>query len=76
MKTHWRIAKIPNTTLPWQLQSMHHFSDGTCSPWEKLSNYKTRKQALTIGMLLRDHGEPISWEGGAIRMGIALVESN
>lgn len=39
-----------------------------------MSHYATRKQAITVGMIMRDRGEPISWPGGAVRMGIALVE--
>jgi len=75
MKTQWRIVKTERKAFPWQLQSLHDFGDGECTGWEKLSDYKTRKAAITVGMLMRNRGEPISWQGGAIRMGIALVES-
>jgi hypothetical protein len=74
-KTHWRVIKTDRKQFPWQLQSLHHFDDGTCTQWEKLSDYKTRKAAITVGMIMRDRDDPISWQGGAIRMGIALVES-
>lgn len=75
MKTHWRIIKTDRKQFPWRLEGNHHFDDGTCSGWERLSDYKTRKAAITVGMLIRERGEPISWPGGAIRMGIAMVES-
>jgi hypothetical protein len=75
MKKHWRIVKTDRKAFPWQLQSLCYLDDGTCSGWSKLSDYKTRKAAINVGMIMRERGEPISWEGGAIRMGIALVES-
>lgn len=75
MKTHWRIIKTDREQFPWRLEGNHHFEDGTCSGWEKLSDYKTRKAAITVGMLIRERGESLSWPGGAIRMGIAMVES-
>lgn len=72
MRTHWRIDKLaPNK---WSIMSNVFFSDGTCSGWGKLSHYPTRKAALTVAMIMRERGEPISWQGGAVRMGIAIVE--
>jgi len=75
MKSQWRIVKTERKSFPWQLQSLSHFDDGTCTQWEKLSDYKTRKAAITVGMLMRERGELISWQGGTIRMGLAMVES-
>ena len=75
MKSQWRIIKTDRKQFPWRLESLCHLDDGTCTGWEKLSDYKTRKAAITVGMLMRERGESISWPGGAIRMGIALVES-
>ena len=75
---HWRIVKTDSRKL-WALQSMSFMRDEagnlTSSPWQTVSHYPTRKQAITVGMIMRDRGEPISWHGGAVRMGIALVES-
>lgn len=73
MKQHWYIEKLPSGK--WALKSLAYLDDGTCSGWQTLSTYKTRKAAITVGMILRERGEPISWQGGPIRMGIALVES-
>jgi hypothetical protein len=39
-----------------------------------MGTYGTRRAAVQTGMLLRDRGELITWPGGAIKMGIALVE--
>jgi hypothetical protein len=75
MFTQWRVIKTDRPTNRWQLQSNVRLSDGTVSGWQALSSYPTRKQAVTVGMIMRDRGEPISWQGGAVRMGIALVES-
>ena len=75
MKTEWRVIKTDRKDAPWRLEGKHHFYDGTHSEWAKVSDYKTRKAAITVGMIMRERGEPISWPGGAIRMGIALVES-
>lgn len=75
MKSQWRIIKTDRKQFPWRLESLHHLDDGACTGWEKLSDYKTRKAAITVGMLMRERGESISWPGGAIRMGLAMVES-
>lgn len=72
MKQHWRIIKEDNSKR-WQIQSKAYLEDGTCTGWETLSRYETRKQAITVGMILRNWGEPISWHGGPIKMGIGLV---
>ena len=73
MKTHWKVERAG--VRQWTLNGKHYFEDGTATDWTKVSTYPTRKAAVTVGMLLRDRGEPISWPGGAIRMGIALVDS-
>lgn len=75
MKTHWRVIKTDQKRFPWELQGQHYFDDGTCSEWAKVSDYKTRKAAVSVGLIIRERGEPISWPGGAIRIGIALIQS-
>ena len=72
--TQWRIVKNYDKSA-WLLQNRHLLDDGKLTNWDTLNTYKTRKRAVAVGMLMRERGEPISWEGGAIRMGIALVES-
>ena len=73
MFKHWRVVKIHKGCNPWLLQSKTFFEDQTYE-WETLSSYPSRKAAIHVGMIMRDRGEPISWPGGAVRMGIALVE--
>jgi hypothetical protein len=72
--TQWRIVKNSDKSA-WLLQNRHILDCGKVTHWYTLNLYKTRKRAVTVGMLMRERGEPISWPGGAIRMGIALVES-
>jgi len=74
MKTHWQVIKSPTKKL-WVLQSKSYLEDGTCTGWCTFQSFKTRKLAVQIGMFMREKGDPISWEGGPIRMGIALVHS-
>jgi hypothetical protein len=69
----WRITKHSGETSPWYLESQSMLTDGTATPWGRIGRYRTRKAAITVGMVMRERGEPISWQGGAIRMGIALV---
>ena len=73
--TQWRVTKHAGESAPWYLQSQHFLDDGTETPWGTIGRYRTRKAAINVGMIMRERGEPISWPGGAIRMGIALVES-
>jgi hypothetical protein len=73
MKTHWKVERVG--ARQWTLNGKHYFEDGTTTEWEKVSTYPTRKAAVTVGMLLRDRGEPIAWPGGSIRLGLALVDS-
>ena len=72
--TQWRITKHAGETSPWYLESQSLLDDGSATPWSRIGRYRTRKAAITVGMVMRDRGDPISWPGGAIRMGIALVE--
>ena len=71
--TQWRITKHAGESSPWYLESQSLLQDGTSTPWGRIGRYRTRKAAVTVGMLMRERGESISWQGGAIRMGIALV---
>lgn len=74
-KTHWRITKHAGETSPWYLESQSLLDDGSATPWSRIGRYRTRKAAITVGMVMRDRGDPISWPGNAVRMGIALVAS-
>jgi hypothetical protein len=59
----------------WNLSSRATLYDGTTSDWSLVGLYKTRRSAITVGMLMRDRVEKISWPGGSIQIGIATVAS-
>ena len=73
--TQWRVTKHAGETSPWYLESQSMLTDGMATPWGRIGRYRTRKAAITVGMLMRERGERITWPGSAIRMGIALVSS-
>lgn len=70
MKQQWKVEKKGTN---WVLYNQPTLDDGTICGWGVIGTYKTRRFALTVGMLLRERGEPITWPGGALRMGIAMV---
>ena len=75
MRHHWRIIKTI-VSKRWDLQSMAFLEDGsTPMGWEHVSFYTSRKAAVTVAMIMRERGEPISWEGGPIKIGIAMASS-
>jgi hypothetical protein len=75
--TQWRVTKHMGESSPWYLESQSLLTNGSATPWGIIGRYKTRKAAITVAMIMRERGESVSWpgSGGAIRMGIALVES-
>lgn len=72
MMHEWLIQKEGKK---WNLSSRATLEDGTISPWSLVGLYKTRRSAITVGMLMRNRGEKISWPGGSIQIGIATVAS-
>lgn len=72
MKTHWKIEK--DSTAPargrWILKYRPEGHE-----WGIMGRYRTRRAALVVAFMMRERGEPVSWHGGPIRLGIALVES-
>jgi hypothetical protein len=72
MKSQWQVKRANDKT--WQLWSRSQIGEEPFASWQKMATYKTRKAAVQTGMILRDRGELITWPGGAIKMGIALVE--
>lgn len=70
MKHQWSIEK---SGRKWTLKSQPTLDDGTVCPWHVVGTYPTRKAAVTIGMILRERGERITWQGGAIKMGLGMV---
>jgi len=71
MKQQWKVEKEGKN---WVLYSQPTLDDGTICGWGKIGTYKTRRFALTTGFILREKGERITWPGGALRMGIAMVD--
>jgi hypothetical protein len=80
MKIDWRISKSSNPKFggPWQIETRVWFEENgqltIGENWTRHSAAATRKAAIARAMLLRQRGERISWPGGAVRMGIALVD--
>ena len=72
MQSQWEVKRAG--AKAWQLWSRSRIDGAPFSSWQKMGTYQTRNSAVQTGMLLRDRGEPIAWPGGAIRMGLALVE--
>ena len=72
MHSQWEVKRLG--VGKWSLWSRTRIGSAPFSSWQKLGTYGTRRAAVQTGMLLRDRGEPIAWPGGAIKMGIALVE--
>ena len=71
MTQQWKVEKYGKL---WTLHSQATLDDGTSETWTLVGTYKTRRSAITTGMLLRDRGERITWPGGAVRMGLAMVD--
>jgi hypothetical protein len=72
MQSQWEVKRLG--VGKWALWSRSRIAGEPFSAWQKMGTYKTRSGAVQTGMILRERGEPISWPGGAIKMGIALVE--
>ena len=73
MRTDWKIERI--TSNPRARRWALRYRPAGYG-WETMAHYATRKAALTMAYMLRERGDPIAWEGGPIRLGIALVESS
>jgi len=73
MKQDWKVEKEEKK---WTLFTRPVQDEEEIWTWEwaRVGTYKTRRSAVTIAMLMRDRGERITWPGGAIRMGIAMVD--
>jgi len=72
MRTDWKVEKDNAAPLArrWRLQYR-----AAGYGWETMGAYPTRKAALTVAFLIRERGDPVSWQGGPIRMGLAMVQS-
>jgi hypothetical protein len=72
MKTDWKIEK-DSAAPPKGRWILKYRPEGHA--WGTMGRYSTRRAALTVAFLMRERGERVSWHGGPIRMGLALVES-
>ena len=72
MTHEWCIKKEGKK---WILSSRVKLDDDIWHGWSIVGTYKTRRSAITVGMLMRNRGETISWPGGSIQIGIATVAS-
>lgn len=81
----WRIVKSINPKFggAWDIECRiweKQEEPGGPIKWDMLANWhrhspaKTKREALARIMLLRERGEHVTWHGGPIRLGIALVE--
>ena len=52
-RTQWRVTKHMGETAPWYLESQSLLTDGSATPWGTRGRYRTRKAAITVGMLMR-----------------------
>lgn len=85
IKRDWRIVKSDNPKFGrWNIESRASWQesrpDGSIGwtmerNWTRHSAAQSKRAALARIMLLRERGETVSWEGGPIRLGIALIES-
>lgn len=81
----WRIVKSVNPKFggAWDIERRiwKRFEDPAgLVKWEMLANWhrhspaKTKRAALARIMILRKWGEHITWQGSAIRLGIASID--
>ena len=82
----WRIVKSDNPKFGrWNIESRAFIgaeSESGAMKWEMAHNWTrhsaapSKRAALARIMLLRERGEPVSWEGGRpIRLGIVTFVS-
>ena len=79
IKHEWRIVRGAKPRQ-WEIQTRCFVFDEsgrviTGHDWARHSEASSKRGALSRIMLLRDRGEKVSWQGGPMRLGIALMES-
>ena len=81
LKTDWRIVKSSSARGEWLIES-RMFMKNDDGAWELLHNWNKhsrangKKSALNRSMILRDRGDRVFWDGGPMRLGIALISSH
>ena len=83
LKTDWRIVKSSNPKFggKWDVETRVFLCDAKgrvesmAQNWARHSAADSKGAALSRIMLLRERGETVSWEGRAMRLGIATLES-
>ena len=82
LKTDWRIVKSVSRRGQWDIETRVYLCDAggrvetMAQNWARHSVAASKSAALHRVMLLRERGEPVSWKGGPIRLGIALIDSS
>jgi hypothetical protein len=79
IKHEWRIVRGAKPRQ-WDIQTRVFVISASGQvtmgqDWTRHSVATSKRAALARIMVLRDRGEKVSWEGGPMRLGIALMES-
>lgn len=81
LKNDWRIVKSATKRGQWDIQT-RTFTRDAAGAWELAQNWTrhsvadSKRAALARVMLLRERGERVTWAGGPIRLGVALIEAD
>ena len=80
IKTDWRIVKSVSKRGQWDIETRVFLCDPAgrvetmAQNWARHSVAASKRAAFARIMLIRERGERVTWEGGALRLGLALVE--
>ena len=80
LKFDWRIVKSARRGR-WDIET-RIFTRDAQGAWELAQNWTrhsvadSKRAALARIMILRERGERVTWSGGPIRLGVALVEAD
>lgn len=81
LKNDWRIVKSATKRGQWNIET-RAFTRDAAGAWELAQNWTrhsvagSKRAALARVMLLRERGERVTWTGGPIRLGVALIEAD
>lgn len=81
LKNDWRIVKSATKRGQWDIET-RVFTRDAAGAWELAQNWTrhsvadSKRAALARVMLLRERGERVTWTGGPIRLGVALIEAD
>ena len=81
LKNDWRIVKSATRRGQWDIET-RTFTRDAQGAWELAQNWTrhsvadSKRAALARIMILRERGERVTWSGGPIRLGVALMEAD